>query len=137
MISFDFLGYTFRPRRCVNGKGVVHPNFLPAISRSAKKAINQKIRSWHLQLKNDKELNDLAKMINPTLRGWFQYYGRFYPSALRSIWRNIDWYLTQWVRRKYKRFAGHKRRARKYVELLANANPHLFVHWSPAVKNMV
>jgi RNA-directed DNA polymerase len=31
-VSFDFLGFTFRPRRCVNGKGFVHPNFLPAIS---------------------------------------------------------------------------------------------------------
>lgn len=36
-ISFDFLGYTFRPRRCVDRRGNVHPNFLPAISRSSKK----------------------------------------------------------------------------------------------------
>lgn len=42
-ISFDFLGYTFRPRRCVNKQGLVHPNFLPAISRTSKKAINQEM----------------------------------------------------------------------------------------------
>ena len=40
-ISFDFLGYTFKPRRCVNKQGLVHPNFLPAISRASKKVINQ------------------------------------------------------------------------------------------------
>ncbi len=49
-ISFDFLGYTFRPRRCVDRRGNVHPNFLPAISRPSKKEINRLIRSWHLQL---------------------------------------------------------------------------------------
>lgn len=129
-ISFDFLGYTFQPRRCVNGKGVLHPNFLPAVSRTAKKAIHQEIRSWHLQLKNDKELVDLARMINPIVRGWFQYYGRFYPSAMRNLLRHIDGYLFQWVRRKYKGFAKHKRRARHHVAQLAKANPRLFVHWN-------
>lgn len=57
-ISFDFLGFTFRPRRCVNGKGIIHPNFLPAISQTSRKAINQEIRGWHIQLKNDKSLDD-------------------------------------------------------------------------------
>jgi len=128
-ISFDFLGYTFRPRRCVNGKGVVHPNFLPAVSRTSKKAISREIRSWHIQLKNEKTLVDLSRMFNPVLRGWQNYYGRFYPSAMSSIWRRINWYLAQWVRRKYKRFAKHKRRAYKHVARLAVANTHLFVHW--------
>ena len=59
-ICFDFLGYTFRPRRCVDKKGRVHPNFLPAISRSSAKTIRQEIRSWHIQLKNDKSVVDLA-----------------------------------------------------------------------------
>ena len=132
-ISFDFLGYTFRPRRCVDKKGRVHPNFLPAISRSSKKEINRRIRSWHIQLKNEKSLSDLARMFNPILRGWQIYYGRFYPSALRQLWRNFNWYLVQWVRRKFKRFSGHKRRARQYLNRIARANAHLFVHWSLGV----
>jgi RNA-directed DNA polymerase len=132
-ISFDFLGYTFRPRRCVDKRGRVHPNFLPAVSKTSKKAMNQEMRSWHLQLKNDKSLIDLAQMFNPILRGWFNYYGRFYPSALSRIWRNFNWYLVQWVRRKYKRFARHKRQARSYVNALAQANLNLFVHWKLGV----
>jgi RNA-directed DNA polymerase len=132
-ISFDFLGYTFRPRRCVNKQGKVHPNFLPAISRTSRKAINQEIRSWHIQIKNDKSLLDLSKMFNPVLRGWSNYYGRFYPSAMTSLWRKLNWYLAQWVRRKYKRFAGHKRRAFSYLNTLASANPHLFIHWKLGV----
>jgi RNA-directed DNA polymerase len=73
-ISFTFLGYTFRPRRCVDGKGRLHPNYLPAISRSAKKEINRQIRSWHIQLKNEKTLSDLSRMFNPILRGWHAYF---------------------------------------------------------------
>lgn len=128
-LSFDFLGYTFRPRRCVNKQDIVHPNFLPAISRASMKAITQEMRSWHIQLKNDKSLLDLSNMFNAVIKGWYNYYGRFYPSAMSSIWKHLNWYLVQWVRRKYKRFARHKTRAREYLNQLAKANPNLFMHW--------
>ncbi len=128
-VCFDFLGYTFRPRRCVDKKGKVHPKFLPAISNASKKAIVREIRSWHLQLKNDKSLPGIAVMFEPELRGWVNYYGRFYPSAMTSIWKHLNWYLVQWVRRKYKKLAGHKRRAREYLNRLARLNPNLFIHW--------
>lgn len=129
VICFDFLGFTFRPRRCVSESHGVHPNFLPAISRASMKAINREIRSWHIQLKNDKSLVDLANMFNAKLRGWFAYYGRFYPSAMHRIWRNVNGYLVRFVRRKYKRFAIHKRRAWKYLRQLAQKMPRLFAHW--------
>ena len=129
-VSFDFLGYTFRPRRCMDKRGVVHPNFLPAISRASQKSINQQMRRWHIQIKNDKTLFELSKMFNPVLRGWFNYYGRFYPSAMRSIWRNFNEYLVRWVRRKHKRLARHKRQARYYLNGLARAYSPLFLHWT-------
>jgi len=132
-ISFDFLGYTFRPRRCVDKRGLVHPNYLPAISRSSLKEINRRVRSWHIQLKNEKTLLDLSRIFNPILRGGHAYYGRFYPSALRRLWRNLNQYLVRWVRRKLKRFSWHKKRARQYLNRLARANPHLFVHWQLGV----
>lgn len=128
-ISFDFLGYTFRPRRCINKQGLLHPNFLPAISNASKKAIRQEIRSWHLQLKNDISLKDLSNMFDAVLRGWNNYYGRFYPSAMGDIWKHLNYYLVQWVRRKYKRLSGHKRRARGYLNRQALASPNLFTHW--------
>ena len=132
-ISFDFLGYPFRPRRCVNKQGRIHPNFLPAISRASKKAINRRIRSWHIQLKNEKTLSDLSRMFNSILQGWHAYFGRFYPSALRQLWRNVNEYLVRWVRRKYKRFSWHKRRARAYLNRLAREQSHLFIHWKLGV----
>ena len=133
VVSFDFLGYSFRPRRCVDRGGNLHPNFLPAISQVAKREINRTIRSWHLQLQNDLTLEDLSRMVNPILRGWFNYYGRFYPSGLRQIWRNVNRYLVRWVCRKYKRFANRQRKARRYLNCLARANSQLFVPWEMGV----
>jgi len=128
-ISFDFLGYTFKPRRCVDKQGILHPNFLPAISRESKKAIHREMRSWHIQLRTDKSLEDLSRRFNPVIRGWFNYYGQFYPSAMHVIWVKLNLYLVIWVRQKYKRFKEHKTRARKYLTRLARLNPRLFTHW--------
>jgi RNA-directed DNA polymerase len=80
--SFDFLGYTFRPRRSKNRWGNYFINFSPAISNRAAKAIRHEIRRWKLPLRSDKDLEDLARMFNTVIRGWINYYGAFYTSAL-------------------------------------------------------
>lgn len=128
-ISFDFLGYTFSPRSSVNRQGGVYTGFLPAISKSSKKEICRRIRSWHLQLKSEHTLEGLAELFNPEIRGWFNYYGKFYPSALQKIWCNVNEYLLRWVMRKYKRFKRRKRQARIFLKNFACNNPNLFAHW--------
>ena len=79
--KFDFLGYTFRPRlsRRRNGFGV---SFSPAVSGKALKSIRQTVRHWTLHERSDKTLDDLARMFNNHIRGWINYYGRYYKSAL-------------------------------------------------------
>jgi hypothetical protein len=89
-VQFTFLGYTFRPRKAVDKYGRVYVNFAPSVSRDALKAMRQTIRGWHLQLKCDKSLADLSAMFNPILRGWRQYYGRFYESAMSPVWRHVN-----------------------------------------------
>ncbi len=88
--QFTFLGYTFRPRRAVDKYGRLYVNFSPAVSRDALTAMRQTVRSWHLQLKSDKELGDLSNMFGPVVRGWANYYGRFHPSALQPLWRHVN-----------------------------------------------
>ena len=51
--SFDFLGYTFRPRHAKNKCGKFFTNFLPAMGEKAKKSIRKVVRKWKLQLKPD------------------------------------------------------------------------------------
>jgi RNA-directed DNA polymerase len=129
VVQFTFLGYTFQPRKAVDKYGRVYVNFSPAVSRGALTAMRQRVRSWHLQLKCDKDLGDLSNMFNPILRGWAQYYGRFYPSAMKPLWRNINDYLVRWLRRKYKRLAIGVIRAARALGRLAEASPGAFVHW--------
>ncbi|MYL54923.1 group II intron reverse transcriptase/maturase [Pontibacillus yanchengensis] len=132
-ISFDFLGYTFRPRRSKNRYGKFFINFTPAVSNKACKAMRQTIRGWRLQLKPDKEINDLSQMFNAVIRGWINYYGHFYKSQLYSVLRHMNRALVQWVRRKYKRFMRHKKRAERWLGRLARNLPQLFVHWQMGI----
>src|SRR5450631_4157223 len=46
---------------------------------------------------------DLARRINPVVRGWINYYGAFYPSALYPLLARINAYLLRWLRKKHKR----------------------------------
>jgi RNA-directed DNA polymerase len=81
--QFDFLGYTFRPRAAVNRKGQLFCSFSPGISKKAILKISDEIRRWKLHQRTAQSIEDLARLVNPKLRGWFNYYGRFNPSALR------------------------------------------------------
>ena len=91
--SFDFLGYTFRPRLSKSKHGHHFVNFLPAVSGTAKKAMGREIRSWRINRRSDKDLSDLAAMFNPIVRGWISYYGRFYKSMLYPTLRRLNEYL--------------------------------------------
>jgi RNA-directed DNA polymerase len=127
--KFTFLGYEFRPRRSKNRRGKYFVNFSPAVSNEAAKAMRQAMRRWRLHLRSDKAIDDLARMFNPVLRGWIQYYGRFYRSALYSVFRHLNQLLRWWAMRKYKRFRGHRRRAEHWLGRLAQREPNLFAHW--------
>ncbi len=127
--SFDFLGYTFRPRRSKNRWGKHFINFSPAISNKAAKAIRKESKSWRWHLRSDKSLEDLARMFNPVIRGWINYYGRFYKSALYPTLRCLDRRLVRWAMRKFKRLKGHKRRAAQWLRGVARRQPGLFAHW--------
>ena len=127
--SVDFLGYTFRARRSKNRWGKYFVNFSPAISAKAGKRIRQEIRSWKLPGRSDKTLEDLARMFNQRVRGWVNYYGVFYKSALYPTLRQLDRKLALWATRKYKRLRRHRRRAAHWLERIARAKPGLFAHW--------
>src|SRR5674476_1427075 len=73
-ISFDFLGYTFKPRGAKSKYGKYFTSFLPAIADNAKKRIRKEVRSWRIQLKVDKDLWDISSMFNKKIQGWINYY---------------------------------------------------------------
>src|SRR5436190_17045776 len=110
--SFTFLGFTFRVRKVRTKAGRYFFGFNPAVSDEAAKRIRGQIRSWRLHLRSGMTLEQLAREINPVVRGWITYYGRFYPSALVSSLNRINDYLVRWLVQKYKRFRRRWMRAR-------------------------
>jgi RNA-directed DNA polymerase len=127
--SFDFLGYTFRPRLSKSRHGKHFVNFSPAVSGEAGKRIGREIRRWRLHRWSDKTLTDLARSINAIVRGWINYYGRFYRSELIRLLRRINEYLIRWAMRKFKRLRRRPARARRFLAGVAGREPSLFAHW--------
>jgi RNA-directed DNA polymerase len=127
--TFDFLGYAFRPRRSKNRWGKFFVNFSPGISNAAAKAIRGRIRDWQLGCRIDRWIDDLARMFNPVIRGWLNYYGRYYKSALYPTLRYLDRCLARWAMAKYKRLRRHRRRATHWVGSVTLRDPALFAHW--------
>ncbi len=126
--SFDFLGYTFRGR-LVRGWYGFFVSFTPAISTKANKAIGKKIRDWHLNRRNGTDLSGIAQGINPQVRGWINYYGAFYRSALYPIAERIDEHLVRWAMQKFKRLRGQPTKAWRWLDAARQREPRLFVHW--------
>ena len=129
-VTFDFLGYQFRPRRVANSQRTeFFCGYTPAVSRGALKSIRATIRSLNIPRQTPGTLAEIAEQINPLLRGWFGYYGRFSPSDLATLADYVNQKLKGRVMRKYKRFWFHKTRANLFLRKLARENADLFVHW--------
>jgi RNA-directed DNA polymerase len=127
--TFDFLGYTFGPKRARSRHGFF-VGFLPAISRKATKAFRDKVRAAGIHRQVDKTLTELAEVWNPILRGWMNYYGRFYPSALCPTFNHFNLVLERWVRRKYRKYRYRRVPAKRWLGRIAAQQPSLFVHWA-------
>jgi RNA-directed DNA polymerase len=109
-------------------------NFSPTVSGEAGKRIGREIRRWRLHRWSDKTLTDLARSINAIVRGWINYYGRFYRSELIRLLRRINDYLIRWAMRKFKRLRRRPARARRFLADVAGREPSLFAHWRFGVR---
>lgn len=129
--SFDFLGFTFRPRKARNQqKKVNFCTFSPAASRAAMKSMRTTIRQLRLKHRSQTEVDAIALELNPVLRGWIQYYGRYGRSEMHHLYRYVDESLNRWARRKYKGLKNGKVRASTWLRSIRCRKPKLFAHWA-------
>lgn len=127
--SFTFLGYTFRARGARSKHGVNFTSFLPAMGDDARKRVSKEIRRWRLHMHTNVTLDEVARWVNPFVRGWMQYYGRFYRSAMHPLLLRINAYLVRWLRRKYRRVRTFKK-ALACWRRIVEQRPRLFAHWA-------
>jgi RNA-directed DNA polymerase len=127
-VSFTYLGFTFRARGMRTRHGKVFTGFGPAISKDALKKISAEVRSWRLHQHTGYTIGELARWINPIVRGWMQYYGAFYRSELYPLLQRINGYLVRWLRKKYKRLRTFAKAHAAWGRLTAQY-PATFAHW--------
>lgn len=127
--SFTFLGFTFQQRGMRDKNGKQFSSFNPAISEEALKRLGAEVRSWRLHLRTGHTFAELARAINPVVRGWMQYYGAFYRSAMYQLLSRINAYLVRWIRKKYKRLQGRKKAMECWREI-TERYPRMFAHWA-------
>lgn len=128
-VQFTFLGFTFRPRKAIGRQNRIFTGFLPGAGERALKRMRQTVRGWQFHRQTPAKLADLAQQYNPTVRGWWQYYGAFYQTAMRGLFQYIDQRLERWARRKYKTLKRHKRRSVEWLTKMKEVFPDTFVHW--------
>jgi RNA-directed DNA polymerase len=127
--SFTFLGFTFRQRRVRDKNGKQFSSINPAISKDALNRLGAEVRSWRLHLRTGHTFAELARAVNPIVRGWMQYYGAFYRSAMYQLLSRINAYLVRWIRKKYKRLQARKK-ALACWRGITERYPRMFVHWA-------
>jgi RNA-directed DNA polymerase len=127
--EFTFLGFTFRQRGAKDRHGRLFSSFMPAISKAALKRISAQVRSWRLHRRMHLTFAQLAQRINPVVRGWMQYYGAFYRSALYPLLTRINAYLVRWIRKKYQRLRGVKAAVECWQGITARY-PRMYAHWT-------
>jgi RNA-directed DNA polymerase len=126
--EFTFLGFTFRARGMRSRHGNVFTGFGPAASKDAIKKMNGQVKSWRLHRLTGHTIGEIARVINPVIRGWMQYYGRFCKSELYPLLCRINDYLVRWMRKKYRRLRTLKKAERAWRRLISQY-PVLFPHW--------
>jgi RNA-directed DNA polymerase len=98
------------------------------MSPMALKDKGHQLRQWRIHKRAAMNLNELAERVNPVVRGWMNYYGKFNRFEMYSLLQRVNTYVMRWARKKYKRLRTWKR-IKSWWAGLTIREPELFVHW--------
>ena len=128
-VQFDFLGFSFQPRPTSTRDGEMFLGYDCAISRKSENKISEIFRKSEFHLWTECDISHIAKVFNPKIMGWINYYGKFRIHKLMRIFRIFHWRLIKWAVKKYKRFGRSMHKGGRWLRDLAHSYPGLFVHW--------
>jgi len=133
-VQFDFLGFSFQPIRYKLRQGGSFLQYDCKMSRKSKVRITQDLRRLGFHNKTQRGIEDLARLLNPRIRGWIQYYGKISRRSLNPVFYYLHHRLLRWILNKYKSFKGSKVKAVKWLRRITNSYPNLFYHWELGYK---
>lgn len=128
--EFDFLGYTFRKVRIKDRLGRLQMNFIASVSKKTEQALKDKVKALEIHKRTGSKIEMIAGMLNPILRGWMNYFGKFNRSAMKRALDCVQRRLIKWAMCKYKNFRGHRRRAEEWLKQVKEREPNMFAHWA-------
>jgi group II intron reverse transcriptase/maturase len=128
-VQFDFLGFSFQPRPTSTGDGEMFLSYDCAISRKSENKIAEVFRKLKFHHWTSYDISRIAQVLNPKIRGWINYYGKFRMHKLARIFRIFNGRLIRWAVNRYGRLGHSIPKAGRRLRNLANSYPGLFVHW--------
>ncbi len=130
IVKFDFLGYSFQPRSAKSKRtGKMFIGYDCAISISSRKRLADKLEELDIVNLSFKSIVGIAQYLNPMIRGWINYYGRFRGYELSKVFWLLRNRLVRWARKRYKRYRTSLNRAFKWLDRVRKQYPYLFYHW--------
>ena len=82
-----------------------------------------------------KSIVGIAQRLNPMIRGWINYYGRYRGYELSKVFRLLRILIVSWARNRYKRYRNSLNRACKWFDRVRIQYPNLFYHWQVGFSN--
>ena len=129
-VKFDFLGYSFQPRTAKSKRdGALYLGYDCAISISSKKRIAEKMRELDIDHLTHKSIVGVAQFLEPYIRGWINYYGKFRLWEMNPVFQLLRRRLVMWARKRYKRYKTSLNRAYSWLERVKEQYPTLFYQW--------
>jgi RNA-directed DNA polymerase len=130
VVKFDFLGYSFQPRSTKSkNTGKMFLGFDCAVSISSKKRITEKMKELNITHLKHRNIVGVAKFLEPYIRGWVNYYGKYRLSEMNPIFQSLRNRLVQWARKRYMRYKTSINKAYNWLNRIREQFPTLFYHW--------
>lgn len=130
VVKFDFLGYSFQPRTSKSKKtGKLFLGYDCAVSISSRKLMADKLETLQIERSGLKSIVGIAQGVNPVIRGWTNYYGRFRGYELNRVFRLLQVRMVRWARKRYKRYRTKINRCYQWLDRVRVQYPNLFYHW--------
>lgn len=129
-VKFDFLGFSFYPQSKPSKQGRMFLGYDCSVSKQSYSKLVKELRDTNFHKWTGATLEDIAKLLNPKIRGWMQYYEKFKKGSLSNVFHRLHNRLVKWILNKFKGFKKSRKRGFDYLRQIRKHYPYLFYHWS-------
>lgn len=103
--------------------------FTPAVCKEAGKAFRSSIKEA-IYTSHTTDITVLSQKLNPIIRGWYNYFGRYNPSeAFKQGINYVNLRLVRWLMRTRKKVKRSWAKAQHLLHQIAKSCPEMYCHW--------